>query len=220
MNTSGPRVLLCESRTLVRQGLSCLLEQAGFRVVAEAADGYECLAHTCRTRPDVVVADPRSCDGAARGELLNLYPATKIVLLTGGDGGSRGAEPGPFAHAVVAMSADAATLSVAIRRICGEAGGEPVASTPAAPCLNGAFPGLKARDQAILWLLATGRTNREIGSALGIAEKTVRIRLTEIFAAIRVRNRTEAALCALGHHNLYAEAQPERLVTTETLTPA
>ena len=92
VNTSGPRVLLCESRTLVRQGLRCLLEQASFRVVAEAADGYECLARACQARPDVVVADPRSCDGAALSELLNLYPATKIVMLTGGDGESCGAE--------------------------------------------------------------------------------------------------------------------------------
>lgn len=71
-------------------------------------------------------------------------------------------------------------------------------------------PNLKARDWEVLRLLATGRTNKEIGSALGVTEKTVRQRLTGIFASIEVRNRTEAALYALGHRDSWVEVQPER----------
>lgn len=112
---SGPRVLLYERQALVRQGLRCLLEHTGFRVVAEAAEGCD-LVRVCHTRPDVVVAD-QSCDRADFAKLLRTCPSTKVVVLVDGVDQS---ELERLGYAVVSKNADATTLGGVVRRVCGE----------------------------------------------------------------------------------------------------
>jgi DNA-binding CsgD family transcriptional regulator len=53
--------------------------------------------------------------------------------------------------------------------------------------------GLTTREQAVLREVAQGRTNREIASALGIAEKTVSVHVSHILAKLGCRTRTQAA---------------------------
>jgi DNA-binding NarL/FixJ family response regulator len=53
---------------------------------------------------------------------------------------------------------------------------------------------LTARHKDVLELLAAGKSNKEIGLALGIAEKTVKAHVTAIFRSLNVVNRTQAAL--------------------------
>ncbi len=68
---------------------------------------------------------------------------------------------------------------------------------------NGAEPapfGLTPREQEVLALLAEGRTNREIGATLFMAEKTASVHVSRILAKLDVRTRTEAAV--LGHRLL------------------
>jgi DNA-binding CsgD family transcriptional regulator len=57
--------------------------------------------------------------------------------------------------------------------------------------------GLTARERQVLALLAAGRTNREIGAELYMAEKTASVHVSRILAKLDVRSRTEAA--ALAH---------------------
>lgn len=183
----GPRVLLYERQALVRQGLRCLLEQMGLEVVAEVAVACD-IARAWQLRPGIVVAD-QSCV-ADLAKLLKTYPAMRFVVLT--DDGA-GVEVQRLGYEVVSKYADAVTLSNAIWRVFGETNWE----LPEG--LVGPESLLTARELELLQLLATGRTNKEIGSALGVTEKTVRQRLTVIFELIEVRNRTEAALYVLGH---------------------
>lgn len=56
--------------------------------------------------------------------------------------------------------------------------------------------GLSERECDVLRLVAAGRTNREIGAALFISEKTVARHLSNIFAKIGVSNRSAAAAFA------------------------
>jgi DNA-binding CsgD family transcriptional regulator len=67
------------------------------------------------------------------------------------------------------------------------------ASEPAAPADE---LGLTAREREVLALLAEGRTNREIGEALFMAEKTASVHVSRILAKLDVRSRTEAAAVA------------------------
>jgi DNA-binding NarL/FixJ family response regulator len=53
------RVVIGEDELLMRQGLSLLLERAGFEVVAEASDGETIVAEARRLRPELVVTDIR-----------------------------------------------------------------------------------------------------------------------------------------------------------------
>jgi two-component system nitrate/nitrite response regulator NarL len=55
---------------------------------------------------------------------------------------------------------------------------------------------LTSRERSVLAYLAQGRTNREIGEKLYIAETTVKTHLKNIFAKLDVRNRAEAAAFA------------------------
>ena len=53
------------------------------------------------------------------------------------------------------------------------------------------------RQMDILRLLAVGKTNRQIGSQLDIAENTVRVHLSAIFKNLGVKTRTEAVFLAV-----------------------
>jgi ATP/maltotriose-dependent transcriptional regulator MalT len=66
-----------------------------------------------------------------------------------------------------------------------------------APEANGDDPfGLTPRERQVLELLAGGATNREIGAALYMAEKTASVHVSRILAKLDVRTRTEAAAVA------------------------
>src|SRR5262249_59874068 len=56
--------------------------------------------------------------------------------------------------------------------------------------------GLTPRERQVLALLATGATNREIGTTLYMAEKTASVHVSRILAKLNVRSRTQAAAAA------------------------
>jgi ATP/maltotriose-dependent transcriptional regulator MalT len=66
--------------------------------------------------------------------------------------------------------------------------------------------GLTAREREVLALIAQGATNRQIGNALFMAEKTASVHVSRILAKLRVRTRTEAA--AVAHRMGLATAGP------------
>jgi DNA-binding CsgD family transcriptional regulator len=70
--------------------------------------------------------------------------------------------------------------------------GEAAAPEPAQTAAEDPF-GLTPRERQVLALVAEGRTNREIGEALFMAEKTASVHVSRILAKLDVRSRTEAA---------------------------
>ena len=70
--------------------------------------------------------------------------------------------------------------------------------------------GLTPRERQVLVLVAEGRTNREIGDSLFMAEKTASVHVSRILAKLDVRSRTEAAAVAhrLGLDGDAAAARP------------
>ena len=71
------------------------------------------------------------------------------------------------------------------------AGGR-AAAAPARPAPDPVI--LTRREQQVAVLVASGRTNRQIGSTLGIAEKTVEIHLKNVMAKLGARSRAEVAV--------------------------
>jgi DNA-binding NarL/FixJ family response regulator len=59
--------------------------------------------------------------------------------------------------------------------------------------------GLSARELEVLRLVAAGKTNREIASALVVSEHTVARHVQNIFAKLGVSSRTAAAAFAYQH---------------------
>ena len=84
--------------------------------------------------------------------------------------------------------------------------GAPAGAAPA-PVDDDEALGLTPREREVLGLLAAGATNREIGEALFMAEKTASVHVSRILAKFDVRSRTEAAAVA---HRLGLVSEPAR----------
>jgi NarL family two-component system response regulator LiaR len=208
------RLLICDDHAMFRQGLRSILEtEEGFRVIGEAATGREAVRYALETRPDVVLMDIQmpDLDGvAATKTILEEFPEAKVIILTmyrqdryvfeAVKAGARG---------YLLKDAGADDLISAIRRV-GE--GETLLRAELAASVLDEFSRAKSeipehpehrlselteREATILRLLAQGSSNQEIAVSLGVSEKTVRNRLSEIFSKLRLNNRTQAALYAL-----------------------
>lgn len=78
------RVLIADDHPLIRLGIRCELEDAGFEVCAEAPDGAGALADAIRTEPDLCLLDLNMPGGGletARA-IKESVPETKVVMLT------------------------------------------------------------------------------------------------------------------------------------------
>ncbi|NLG08260.1 MAG: response regulator transcription factor [Deinococcales bacterium] len=209
------RLLLCDDHAMFRQGLKSILEtEEDFRVIGEASTGREAVRYALETRPDVVLMDIQmpELDGvAATKAILAEQPDIPVIILTmyrqdryvfeAVKVGARG---------YMLKDAGADELVDSIRRV---AAGETLLNAEMAASILEEFhklgdldlpshpehtiSELTEREEDILRLLAQGSTNQEIADALGVSEKTVRNRLSEIFSKLRLNNRTQAALYAL-----------------------
>jgi DNA-binding NarL/FixJ family response regulator len=109
------------------------------------------------------------------------------------EAGHRGAAEREWALAAgVAEELGAAPLQSALADLGRRArlGRQPASTAP------GALAGLTARERDVLRLLAAGRSNREIASALFIAPKTASVHVSNILAKLGAASRTEAAAIA------------------------
>lgn len=198
---------------MFRQGLRSILEtEEGFRVIGEAATGREAVRYALATHPDLILMDIQmpELDGvAATKTILEEFPEARVIILTmyrqdryvfeAIKAGARG---------YLLKDAGADDLISAIRRV---GDGEMLLRPELANSVLDEFKRAKEvpvhpehklselteREATILRLLARGSSNHEIADALGVSEKTVRNRLSEIFSKLRLNNRTQAALYAL-----------------------
>jgi DNA-binding NarL/FixJ family response regulator len=76
------------------------------------------------------------------------------------------------------------------------AGSDGAAAPVATPVAQEDPFGLTPRERQVLVLVAEGRTNREIGDSLFMAEKTASVHVSRILSKLDVRSRTEAAAVA------------------------
>ena len=217
------RVCLVEDETLVRQGIRKLLELGGrgepgielrIEVVAEARDGEEALLRIEESRPDVVLLDVRlpRLDGIGVLRALAARPAAPpcLVLTTFDDravtleairAGARGylrkdVSLDQLLAAIATIAAGGTYLQPALTDslLRGLQGARQAVASP--PGLAVVEP-LTPREAEVLGLMAAACTNREIAQALGTAEGTVKIHVSNILSKLGARDRTQAVLCAL-----------------------
>jgi DNA-binding NarL/FixJ family response regulator len=102
-------------------------------------------------------------------------------------------------------------LAARARLVLSDGDGDGAAAEPAVEAAAQEDPfGLTPRERQVLVLVAEGRTNREIGDALFMAEKTASVHVSRILSKLDVRSRTEAAAVAhrLGLDGDAAAARP------------
>ncbi len=201
------RVAIVDDHMVVRRGLQGLLDaEDDIEVVATAADGAEAVA-LLEHSPDVVLMDlsmPEVDGIEATRHLLAEAPHTHVVVLTSFVDKSRimaALEAGAVGY--ILKDADAGDVSAAVRAAA--AGGSPLDPKVARVVLDASrrpqqpTTDLSPRELEVLELVKQGMANKQIARRLGIAERTVKAHLTNVFQAIGVTDRTAAALWAQEH---------------------
>jgi two-component system, NarL family, response regulator LiaR len=210
------RILLADDHVMLRQGTAELLRrEADIEVVGEAVNGEEAVSLANLTQPDIVVMDIRMpvLSGIEATRIIReSLPQVQVLVLTAHDddqyifsllqAGASGyllktAPVSELVKAIRQVQAGESPLDPAIaRKVVVRMSG----SSPASPAPDEDGQPLEAltpRELEVLQLLAQGLSNRNIGEALFISDRTVQAHLTSIFAKTQVSSRLEAVLNAI-----------------------
>jgi DNA-binding NarL/FixJ family response regulator len=200
------KVLVVDDHQLVRAGLVTLLASApDVEVVGEAADGDEVVAAATASSPDVVLMDlsmPRMDGVAATRAVLSANPDVRVVALTSFTDRRRVTDV-LAAGAVGYLLKDSAPDELLAGVRAAAQGHSPLDPRVAGALLpqreTDPSAQLSEREREVLRLAAQGMANKQIGRALGITERTVKVHLGNVFKRIGVGDRTSAALWARDH---------------------
>lgn len=207
------RVMLVDDHEVVRGGLKALLQATDDIVVtAEAGSVQEAIDEADRTRPDVVVMDVRLIDGSgieATREIRARHPKTAVVMLTSfADDEALFASIMAGASGYVLKQVKSGELLRAIRTV-GKGGSllDPAVTNAVLDRLRRGkhllrdekLARLSPQEERILTAVADGKTNREIGEGLHLAEKTVKNYVSSILSKLEVARRAEAAAYLARH---------------------
>ena len=200
------RVFLVDDHELVRGGERSLLERASdVTVVGECGSVAEAVRRIPAVKPDLAIVDVRLPDGSGIDvcrHIRSVDPSIATLIVTSYD------EDDAFAAAVLAgasgfiiKSINGAGLVEAVHRI---AAGENLLDESRRERLRATWRHevdsdarlreLSPQERRILDLVAAGMTNRQIGEAVHLAEKTVKNYVTSILAKLGVESRTQAAV--------------------------
>jgi two-component system, NarL family, response regulator len=186
------RVLVVDDHPIVRGGITTMLHsEPGLEPVGEAKTGVEAIAQFSALHPDVTLMDlrlPELSGLEAITAILKNFPDARIIILTTYDGDEdiyRGLQTG--AKGYLLKDTDREEILGAIRAVH-----EGKKYVPTAV----GNPHLSERETDVLKLLAMGKSNQAIGSALNITEGTVKFHVNNILQKLNVSDRTQAVITA------------------------
>lgn len=204
------RVVVADDEALIRGGLVAILStDEQIAVVGVASDGAEAVACIERLRPDVALVDLRmpKLDGIEVIRRAGLaVPACRCVVLTTFVedalifGALRAGAAGYLLKDLTAedllggLHAIARGESVLTPAVTARVIAEFVRSPPREPAAL--TTGLSPREREVLAMLGRGASNKQIASALFIAEGTVKNHVTALLDKLGVSDRTQAAVIA------------------------
>jgi two-component system response regulator DevR len=202
------RVLIVDDHEMVREGLMAMLHpEPDFEVVGQTGYGAAVVDLVESTRPDVVLLDARLPDVSGVEvcrRLVRTHPDVAVVILTTFTDGAlvqECLEAG--ARGFVVKDVERFSLKESIRAVhrgqavlAPQVAGE-IIERIRSPQVASRLPAALNRSQvAILRLISSGHSNREIAAEVHLSENTVKTHIQEIFRKLGVRNRVEAAILA------------------------
>lgn len=207
------RVLLVDDHEVVRSGVRALLQATDDIIVtAEAGSVREAVDEADRSRPDVVVMDVRLADGSgieATREIMAKHPKMAVIMLTSfADDEALFSSIMAGAAGYVLKQVRGGELVRAIRTVGrGESLLDPAVTSAVLDRLRKGkhlmsdekLARLSPQEERILAGIADGKTNREIGEELHLAEKTVKNYVSSILSKLEVARRAEAAVYLARH---------------------
>lgn len=205
------RLLLVDDHEVVRVGLRTLFGSTKtIQVVGEAGTADAAVKAAVRLKPDVVLMDLRLPDRSgveACREIRAACDDTRVLFLTsysdddavlsaafGGASGYLLKEIGgeSLIHAVEAVASGQSILDQAVMQRVIESM-KSIVETADKDKNKDKDDILSPQEQRVLALVAEGKTNKEIATALDLSDKTVKNYLSNIFQKLQVSRRAQAA---------------------------
>ncbi|AZN39910.1 response regulator [Paenibacillus albus] len=217
------KLLLADDHAMVRKGLQVFLAtQPDIELVGEAANGRETIDKAAELRPDVILMDLNMpvLNGIETTKMLQLsQPEIKIIVLTSFSdqdhvlpairAGAKGyllkeIEPDELVQAIkrvyegkVELHSEAAGLLMKLVSSPELSTAETHMAKVSSTSAGARKERLTRKEQEVLQLIARGRSNKEIGEALFITEKTVKTHVSHLFDKLGLTDRTQAAIYAV-----------------------
>jgi DNA-binding NarL/FixJ family response regulator len=209
--------MVVDDHPMWRDAVARDLTEAGYEVVAVAADGAQALRVAAAARPDVVVVDLRLPDmsGVAVTQgLRGVIPAVRVLVL------SASGEQQDVLDAVKAGAAGYLLKSAArdefLTAVRRTADGDAVFTPGLAALVLGEFrrlatlpagaagddadaPRLTERETEILRMVATGLSYKQIASRLVLSHRTVQNHVQNTLSKLHLHNRVELVRYAIEH---------------------
>ncbi len=216
------KIVIIDDHQLFREGVKRILDfERSFNVVAEGDDGTEAISLVEEYNPDVVIMDinmPNVNGVEATRQLTEKHPDSKVIILSIHDDENyvtHALKTGASGYLLKEMDADALVEAVKVvaeggsylhpkvthnlvneyRRLATVSAGS--GSTYSQPEIRRPLHLLTRRECEVLQLLADGKSNRGIGEALYISEKTVKNHVSNILQKMNVNDRTQAVVVAI-----------------------
>jgi len=195
------RIMIADDHPVVREGFAAMIgTEPDMTVVAQARSGEEAIDLFRRVRPDVTLMDLRM-PGMGGVEAIRAirreFPDSRLIVLTTYDGDEdiyRALEAGAQAYLLKDMICD--EILAAIRAVhAGQRRIPAAVGTRLAERMTGLD--LSEREQHVLELVATGKSNKAIAAALEITEATVKGHMTNVLGKLGVTDRTQAVITAI-----------------------
>lgn len=216
------KIAIIDDHQLFREGVKRILEfEKSFQVVAEGDDGSDAVKIVEESKPDVVIMDinmPHVNGVEATRELVEKFPDTKVIILSIHDDENyvtHALKTGAIGYLLKEMDADALIEAVRVvaeggsylhpkvthslvneYRKLSEARGR-VGTNVHTIEIRRPLHLLTRRECEVLQMLADGKSNRAIGEALFISEKTVKNHVSNILQKMNVNDRTQAVVVAI-----------------------
>lgn len=206
------RILLADDHIVMRSGLRVLLErQPNLEVVGEGENGRQTVELASSLKPDVVIMDigmPVLNGIEATKTIVAVQPATAVIILSmhadesyvmrALKAGARGyllkdSAPADLLGAIQAVSQNKSFFSPKVSRILAE---DYVRVLKQKGGVD-SYDLLTSREQEILQLLAEGRANKEVATALNISPYTVETHRKHILEKLNLHNPAELILYAV-----------------------
>jgi two-component system, NarL family, response regulator DegU len=217
------KIVIIDDHQLFREGVKRILDfEPTFEVVAEGDDGEEALAIVEAHKPDVVIMDinmPKVNGVEATKQLIEANSETKVIILSIHDDENyvtHALKTGASGYLLKEMDADTLIEAVKVvadggsylhpkvthnlvnefRRLA-TSSGQATAVQSIQPEIRRPLHILTRRECEVLQMLADGKSNRGIGEALFISEKTVKNHVSNILQKMNVNDRTQAVVVAI-----------------------
>lgn len=221
MNSKNIRIIIIDDHQLFREGVKRILAmEDGLEVVAEGEDGSEAIELVGQYEPDVVLMDinmPKVNGVEATRELVSRFPDIKVLILSIHDDETyvtHVLKTGAAGYLLKEMDAEALIEAVKVvgnggayihpkvthnlikdyRRLATEDKQDDTAIGYREVEYRKPLHILTRRECEVLQLMTDGYSNRMIGEALFISEKTVKNHVSNILQKMNVNDRTQAVV--------------------------